>query len=72
MKRSPNERHMQTHGSLIEIFLRSQMSFSIQERVNACKHTVKMAPRESFVKVSPMGIQDRKVEGMEGKLVDII
>jgi hypothetical protein len=30
MKRSPEERHTQTHGNLLEIFRQSQMSFSIK------------------------------------------
>ena len=30
MKRSPNERHTQTHGRLIETFRKSQMSLSIR------------------------------------------
>ena len=31
MKRSPDERHTETHGSLTEIFRQSQMSFSIRK-----------------------------------------
>ena len=32
LKRSPKDRHTQTHGNLFEIFWRSQMSFSIIDR----------------------------------------
>ena len=50
MERSPDERQTQTHGSLIDIFRQSIV----------CKHMVKMASRECFGKMSPMGEQDRK------------
>jgi hypothetical protein len=43
------------------------MSFSIR-RVNVCEHTVKMVPCESFVKVPPEGMQNRKGGGDGGKV----
>ena len=42
--------------------------FLDQNRVNVCEYAVKSAPHESFVKVRPEGVQDRKGGGMEGKL----
>ena len=42
--------------------------FLDQKRVCVCEQTVKMVPHERFLKVLPGGLQDRKVEGMEGKL----
>ena len=42
MKRFSEERHTEMHGSIIEIFRRSQMSFSIR-RVNVSEQTVKTA-----------------------------
>ena len=32
LKRSPEERHTQTHGNLFKIFRQSQMSFSIRRQ----------------------------------------
>ena len=54
MKRSLDEGHTQTHGSLIETFQQSQM--------------VKTAPHESFGEVSPERVLDRKGGRMEGDL----
>ena len=42
MKRSPDERHTKTYGSLSDTFQQSQMSFSIR-RVNVCEYIVNMA-----------------------------
>ena len=42
--------------------------FLDQKRVNICEHTVKTAQHESFGKVPPGGLQDRKGRGVEGKL----
>ena len=65
MKRSPGEKHTQTHGSLIKMFRGSQMSFPIK-RVNVCEHTVKMTPREGFGKMPSERVRDRKGVGVEG------
>ena len=46
MKRTYDERHTQTHGSLADTFQQSHI-FLNQKRVNVCGGTVKMAPRES-------------------------
>ena len=35
---------------------------SRSEKVNVCEHAVKMVPRESFEKVPPQGVRDRKGE----------
>ena len=40
MKRSPEERPIETHGNLFDIFWWSQMSFFDQKRVNVCEHMV--------------------------------
>ena len=45
--------------------------FLDQKSVNLCEHAVKTALSESFGKVPPEGVQDRKADvmvGMEGKL----
>ena len=45
--------------------------FLDQKRANVCEHPIKIAPHESFGKVPPYMVQDRKgggVEGMERKL----
>ena len=39
MKRSSDERHTQTHGSVIEMFQRSLMSFSIR-REHVCEEDI--------------------------------
>ena len=65
MKRSPDEMHTQTHGSLIESLRRSQMSFS---SVNVCEHLVKMALHDRFRKVPRERVRDRKNTGDGGKI----
>ena len=42
--------------------------FLDQKRVNVCEHTVKTAPCDSFGKVPPEWVRDRKEGGVEGKL----
>ena len=52
MKRSPDEMHTQTHGSLTENLRRSQDFFLDLTKANVCEHTVKTAPRDDFDHVS--------------------
>ena len=40
--------------------------FLDQKRVNVCENMVKTVPCESFGKVPPDWVQDRKMEGVEG------
>ena len=56
MKRSLEERHMQTHGNNQNILTVTDV-FLNQKRVNVCEHTTKMASLESFRKVSPGGCE---------------
>ena len=44
--------------------------FLDQKKVNVCEHTVKMAPHESFGKVPPEGLRDRRGRsgGDKGKI----
>ena len=42
--------------------------FLNQVRVNVCEYSVKMAPHESFLKVPPGGLRDRKSGGAGGKI----
>ena len=41
--------------------------FLDQKRVNVCKHMVKVAPHESFLKVPIGGLRDRKRRVLEGR-----
>ena len=54
---SPDESHIQTHRNLTEKFTDV---FLDQKRVNVCEHTVKTAPCDSFGKVPPEWVRDRK------------
>jgi hypothetical protein len=42
--------------------------FLNQKRINVCEYTIKMAPHDSFGYEPPVWVQDRKREGVEGKL----
>ena len=48
------------------MIFKSKDIFLDQKRVNIFEHMVKMAPHESFGKVPPEGLQDRKGEEWRG------
>jgi hypothetical protein len=65
MKRSPAERHTWTRKLKLNVSTITHF-FLDQRRVNVCEHTVKKMPRDSFRKVSPEWVRDRKGETWRG------